>query len=47
MIGANGQSSISGNTLQSALGLNDDRVWIDADRRVVGAIRAKYDGLGC
>ncbi|MCI0635357.1 MAG: SpoIID/LytB domain-containing protein [Actinobacteria bacterium] len=47
VIGAKGQSSISGNTLQSALGLNDDRVWIDADRRVVGAIRAKYDALGC
>jgi SpoIID/LytB domain protein len=45
--GANGQASISGNTLRSALGLNDDRVWINADRLVTGAIRAKYDALGC
>jgi SpoIID/LytB domain protein len=45
--GANGQASISGNRLQSALGLNDDRVWINANRLVTGAIRDKYDQLGC
>jgi stage II sporulation protein D len=45
--GANGQASISGNALQSALGLNDDRVWINSDRLVTGPIRVKYDRLGC
>ncbi|HET9249390.1 MAG TPA: SpoIID/LytB domain-containing protein [Actinomycetota bacterium] len=45
--GANGQASISGATLRSSLGLPDDRLWINADRRVTGPIRAKYDGLGC
>jgi SpoIID/LytB domain protein len=45
--GANGVASISGSTLRSALGLPDDRLWINDDRRVTGAIRAKYDALGC
>ncbi|MEX2420423.1 MAG: SpoIID/LytB domain-containing protein, partial [Actinomycetota bacterium] len=46
VMGANGQSSISGNTLQSLLSLNDDRVWINADRLEEGEIREKYDALG-
>jgi stage II sporulation protein D len=45
--GANGVRSISGNALQSALGLHDDRVWINSNRLVTGAIRDKYDKLGC
>ncbi len=45
--GASGQASISGDTLRSALGLPDDRLWINADRRVTGEIRSKYDALGC
>jgi uncharacterized protein with LGFP repeats len=45
--GANGQASISGSTLRSSLGLRDDRLWINQDRRVIGAIRAKYDAQGC
>jgi SpoIID/LytB domain protein len=45
--GQDGDASVSGTTLRSALGLNDDRVWIDANRQVTGAIRAKYDALGC
>jgi SpoIID/LytB domain protein len=45
--GASGQAAISGNTLQSALGLNDDRLWINSDRLVTGPIRSKYDRLGC
>lgn len=45
--GANGSASISGNALRSALGLNDDRVWINANRLVVGEIREKYDAKGC
>ena len=45
--GASGQASISGGTLRSSLGLADDRLWINSDRRIIDAIRAKYDGLGC
>jgi SpoIID/LytB domain protein len=45
--GANGTASISGTTMRSALGLPDDRLWINDDRRVTGPIRAKYDALGC
>jgi len=45
--GANGTASISGSTLRSALGLPDDRLWINDDRRITGQIRDKYDALGC
>jgi SpoIID/LytB domain protein len=45
--GENGSKPISGSTLRSALGLRDDRVWINRDRQIVGAIRQKYDALGC
>ncbi|HZD18945.1 MAG TPA: SpoIID/LytB domain-containing protein [Actinomycetota bacterium] len=45
--GENGSATISGSALRSALGLRDDRVWIDANRQVTGAIREKYDALGC
>jgi SpoIID/LytB domain protein len=47
VIGANGQAAISGDALRSHLGLPDDRLWINADRRITGEIRAKYDGLSC
>jgi SpoIID/LytB domain protein len=45
--GEGGTATISGETLRSLLGLNDDRVWINANRQVVGAIREKYDAIGC
>jgi stage II sporulation protein D len=45
--GVNGTATISGNTLRSALGLRDNRVWIDQNRQILGEIRAKYDALGC
>lgn len=45
--GMDGSASITGAALRSALGLPDDRVWIDVDRQVVGPIRTKYDDLGC
>jgi SpoIID/LytB domain protein len=47
VVGAAGQAEVSGNTLQSALGLNDDRVWINANRLVTDEIREKYDELLC
>ena len=43
--GQDGTSSISGTSLRSALGLRDDRVWINRNRQVTGEIRAKYDEL--
>lgn len=45
--GMNGSVAITGAALRSALGLRDDRVWIDKNRQVTGDIRVKYDGLGC
>ena len=45
--GSNGSASVDGTELRSALGLPDGRVWINEDRNIVGAIRAKYDGLMC
>jgi stage II sporulation protein D len=45
--GQSGSKPISGPTLRSALGLRDDRVWINADRHITGAIRLKYDALNC
>jgi SpoIID/LytB domain protein len=45
--GANGDATVTGGELRSALGLPDDRVWINVDKNVVGAIRSKYDALMC
>ena len=45
--GQDGRVSITGTSLRSALALRDDRVWVDANRQIVGAIRQKYDALGC
>lgn len=45
--GANGDAAVKGSELRSALGLPDDRVWINVDKNVVGAIRSKYDALMC
>ena len=45
--GETGSSTISGATLRAALGLRDDRVWINRDRQVTGAIRTKYDAMDC
>lgn len=45
--GENGTATISGASLRSALGLRDDRVWINRDRQITGEIRDKYDALEC
>lgn len=42
-----GTATISGNTLQSRLGLRDDRLWIGVNMLVTGAVRTKYDALMC
>ncbi|MFB3739041.1 MAG: SpoIID/LytB domain-containing protein [Candidatus Velamenicoccus archaeovorus] len=45
--GTNGRATIGGGTLRAALGLQDDRVWINRNRQVTGSIRQKYDAIGC
>jgi SpoIID/LytB domain protein len=45
--GADADASVTGSELRSALSLPDDRVWINADKNVLGAIRTKYDALMC
>lgn len=47
VVGRRGSASISGGQLRASLGLRDDRVWINANRQVVGSIRQKYDDVGC
>jgi SpoIID/LytB domain protein len=45
--GGQGSAVVTGTELRAALGLKDDRVWIDKNKNVTGAIRAKYDNLMC
>jgi SpoIID/LytB domain protein len=45
--GDRGQSAITGPQLRSGLGLWDDRVWINSDRNITGAIRNLYDAQMC
>ncbi|MGZ4149990.1 MAG: SpoIID/LytB domain-containing protein [Actinomycetota bacterium] len=46
-VGSKGKAPITGEQLQAALGLRDNRVWINADKNVTGAIRQRYDALMC
>jgi hypothetical protein len=45
--GTDGSATVEGDELRRALGLPDGRVWINTDRNIVGAVRAKYDALMC
>ena len=45
--GESGSATLSGLAFRFALGLRDDRVWINKDRQVTGEIRAKYDAVNC
>ena len=45
--GENGTATVEGSELQARLGLRDERVWINRNRLVVGAIREKYDAMNC
>src|SRR5207247_1787603 len=47
VVGKAGQATLTGAEFRSALGLRDDRVWIDSNRNVTGDIRAVYDRLDC
>jgi stage II sporulation protein D len=47
VVGTSGRDTVTGSELRWGLGLLDDRVWINSNRTVTGAIRNKYDGLNC
>ncbi|MCJ7832046.1 MAG: SpoIID/LytB domain-containing protein [Actinobacteria bacterium] len=47
VVGSSGRRSISGYQLKSGIGLLETKVWINSNRNVTGAIRAKYDGINC
>lgn len=45
--GGTGSAVVSGTELRAALGLPDDRIWINQNKNIVGAVRAKYDSVMC
>jgi SpoIID/LytB domain protein len=45
--GTGGSASVAGSELRAALSLPDGRVWINSNRNIVGAVRAKYDAVMC
>ena len=45
--GSSGHARVTGSQLKYALSWYDERVWIDSNRTIVGAIRERYDRLGC
>jgi uncharacterized protein with LGFP repeats len=38
---------VTGSQLKAALGLYDERVWVNSDHTIKGPIRSRYDHLGC
>jgi SpoIID/LytB domain protein len=46
-VGGSGTATVTGSELRAALGLPDDRMWIDQDRLVTGGLRTAYDDLMC
>jgi SpoIID/LytB domain protein len=46
-VGSTGSAKVTGTELRAALGLPDDRVWINSNRIITGGIRTAYDGLMC
>jgi SpoIID/LytB domain protein len=47
VVGSNGRDRVKGSELKGALGLYDERVWINSDHTIRGQIRSRYDRLGC
>ena len=45
--GGSGSAVVTGAELKSAIGAWDGRIWIEENKNIVGAIRAKYDALMC
>jgi SpoIID/LytB domain protein len=47
VVGSTSSARVSGSELKWALGLYDERVWVNSDHTIRGPIRARYDQLGC
>jgi SpoIID/LytB domain protein len=45
--GGSGSVTLTGLGFRAALGLKDDRVWVNKNMNVTGQIRVKYDSLNC
>lgn len=45
--GTKASHQVTGQEIQAALGLRDDKTWINSDKNVTGPIRLKYDNLMC
>jgi SpoIID/LytB domain protein len=46
-VGSSGSHRVDGDQMKAALGWYDQRVWINSDHTIRGAIRHRYDTLGC
>ena len=46
-VGTSGNATVTGGELRAGLGLPDGRVWINANRNIIGPIRERYDRLMC
>jgi SpoIID/LytB domain protein len=46
-VGASGSRTVTGGQMKAAFGWYDERVYVNSDRTIRGAIREKYDALGC
>jgi SpoIID/LytB domain protein len=46
-VGTSGSRTVTGGQMKAAFGWYDQRVYINSDRTIVGAIRHKYDALAC
>ena len=42
-----GTATVTGTELRAALGLPDDRMWVNRDKNILGAIRLAYDSALC
>lgn len=47
VMGTSGSAVVTGTEIRAALGLRDDRVWVNTNRNVLGSIRERYDSLMC
>ena len=45
--GTSGTATVTGTELRAALGLPDDRLWVNRNKNVLGAIRTRYDNASC
>jgi SpoIID/LytB domain protein len=46
-VGSTGTATVTGSEMKAAFSWYDERVWINSDRTISGAIRERYDALGC